>query len=311
MADCHALFTEFNDELNILPSKKSKMITSKNNLQDIIRDYFKENHPDYIPKFYIQGSYKTGTSIRNKEDHCDLDDGIYFTSNPDNVKGRTLQEWVLKAVDGVTDAIPVHKKKCIRVDYQAGYNIDLPVMVYDHETMEHPKLAVKDSDFKNDDPREFINYYRDNKTDQMTRLVKYLKSWCDNKRENMPSGLAMTVLALNHYLPNDRDDVALKFLLVEIESALNSFFKCVMPTTPGDDLFADYSETQRNNFLDNLRSFISDAKSAIEETNQLKASLLWKKHLGDRFPKGEDKDESYSHLNSLRSLAGNSKPYFK
>lgn len=310
MADCHKLFSEFNDELNILPSKRAKMITSKNNLRDTIRDDFKENHPDYVPKFFIQGSYKTGTSIRNKEDHCDLDDGIYFSSNPDNVTGRTLQEWVLKAVAGVTDATPVHKRKCIRVNYQAGYNIDLPVMVFDSEVMEHPQLAVKDSDFKEDDPKEFIGYYKDHKTDQMTRMVKYLKSWCDNMRESMPSGLAMTVLALNHYMTNDRDDVALKFLLVEIESALKAKFECMMPTTPGDDLFSDYSETKRDNFLNNLKDFISDAKSAINEPNQRKASLLWKKHLGNRFPEGEDKDDNQSNSDSLRSLAGNSRPYF-
>ena len=277
-------FLEFDSELNILPSKKGN---------------------------FIQGSYKTGTSIRNKEDHCDLDDGIYFSSNPDDVSGRTLREWVLKAVDGVTDATPVHKRKCIRVNYRAGYNIDLPVMVFDKEKTDHPQLAVKDSDFKEDDPKEFITYYKGRKTEQMSRMVKYLKSWCDHKRESMPSGLSMTVLALNHYLPNDRDDVALKFLLVEIESALNSKFECIMPTTPKDDLFADFSETKRDNFLNNLKDFIADAKAAIDEDNQLKASKLWKKHLGDRFPEGEDKNEGKSNSNSLRSAAGTSKPYYE
>lgn len=77
-----------------------------------------------------------------------------------------MQEWVLKAVDGVTDAAPIHKKKCIRVNYQAGYNIDLPVMVFYKE-----------------------------KT---------------------------------------------------------------------DDLFADFSETKRDNFLNNLKDFIADAKAAID-----------------------------------------------
>ena len=311
MADCHKLFLEFDSELNILPSKKSKMIASKNNLRDRIREDFKESHPGYSPQFFIQGSYKTGTSIRNKEDHCDLDDGIYFSSNPDDISGRTLQEWVLQAINGITDATPIHKRKCIRVNYQAGYNIDLPVMVFDKEKTEHPQLAVKDSDFKEDDPKEFITYYKDHKTDQMTRMVKYLKSWCDHKRESMPSGLSMTVLTLNHYLPNGRDDVALKFLLIEIESALKSEFKCIMPTAPGDDLFADFSDTKRENFLNNLKDFIADAKAAIDESNQLKASKLWKKHLGDRFPDGEDKEYNNSSSNSLRKAAGTSRPYFR
>ena len=189
MANCHELFSTFNDELKILSSKKDKMITSKDNLRKIIRDHFSNNHPNYTPTFYIQGSYKLGTSIRNKEDHCDLDDGVYFKSNPDNVTGTTLQNWVYDAVTGVTAATPTHKSKCIRVDYQAGYHIDLPVMVFDNSTDDHPMLAVKNEDFKTDDPKEFVDYYKKHKTDQMTRIVKYLKSWCDHKRESMPSGL--------------------------------------------------------------------------------------------------------------------------
>ena len=194
MANCHELFSTFNDELKILSSKKDKMITSKDNLRKVIRDHFSNNHPNYTPTFYIQGSYKLGTSIRNKEDHCDLDDGVYFKSNPDNVTGTTLQNWLYDAVAGVTAATPIHKSKCIRVDYQAGYHIDLPVMVFDNSTDDHPMLAVKNDDFKTDDPKEFVDYYNEHKTQQMTRLVKYLKSWCDHKRESMPSGLSMTVL---------------------------------------------------------------------------------------------------------------------
>ena len=88
MANCHNLFQEFNGELDILSSKKDKMMTSRENLRRKIKDYFKEEHPGYAPKFYIQGSYKLGTCIRTKDDHCDLDDGVYFKSNPDDVTGK-------------------------------------------------------------------------------------------------------------------------------------------------------------------------------------------------------------------------------
>lgn len=311
MSNCHDLFTKFNTELNVLQSKREKMVGSKDNLRKVIRKHFDENHADYHPRFFIQGSYKLGTSIRNKEDHCDLDDGVYFSGNPDEVTGTTLHNWVYDAVSGVTDATPIHKKKCIRVDYKAGYHIDLPVMVFDENSDEHPLLAVKDSDFKVDDPKEFVEYYKTNHTVQMTRMVKYLKSWCDHKRESMPSGLSMTVLVLNHHMSNDRDDIALKYLLIEMEKALKSEFKCIMPTTPNDDLFASFSDTKKQNFMDNLSAFIEDAKKAVDETNQKRASKLWKKHLGDRFPEGADKDDDNKNENSLRSIVGVSKPYYK
>ena len=145
----------------------------------------------------------------------------------------------------------------------------------------------------------------------MNRMVKYLKAWCDNRRESMPSGIAMTVLVLKHFNPNDRDDIALKFLLIEIEKDLKNDFECILPTTPGDNLFDGYSESRQKVFMDNLANFIADARSAINEKNQLEASKLWRKHLGDRFPLGNDEDESNNKLNSIASIVGTSKPYCK
>ena len=308
MANLNYIFRQFNDELSVTDSKKSKMINSREHLREKIRKSFEQNHKSYSPKFYIQGSYKLKTLIRTKDDTCDLDDGVYFSSNPDNVAGTTLQKWVKDAVEETTDATPTHKRKCIRVDYTAGYNIDLPVMVFDENTDNHPLLAVKNSDFQVDDPKEFVDYFKDNKTDQMVRIIKYLKAWCDHKRAEMPCGLVMTVLSLKYFQGNDRDDVALKYILIEIEKHLKKDFKCIMPTTPKDNLFADYSEEKKKNFMDNLSSFIEDAKKAIDEPNHQKASKLWRKHLGERFPLGEDKSDENSK--SLIKAIGASKPYY-
>ena len=181
-------------------------------------------------------------------------------------------------------------------------------MVFDENTDNHPLLAVKNSDFQVDDPKEFVDYFKDNKTDQMVRIIKYLKAWCDHKCAEMPCGLVMTVLSLRYFQENDRDDIALKYLLIEIEKHLKKDFKCIMPTTPKDNLFADYSEVKKKNFMDNLSSFIEDAKKAIEEPNHLKASKLWRKHLGERFPLGEDKSDENSK--SLIKAIGTSKPYY-
>lgn len=311
MANIDTLFRQFDNELNITKTKKDALMLSKDNLREEIRAHFLKNHPKYNPEFFIQGSYKLKTLIRTKDDTCDLDDGVYFKDNPDDVTSTTLQRWVKEAVDGITDATPEHKKKCIRVVFKAGYNIDLPVLVFDQESENHPNLAIKNVGFQLDDPKEFVLAFRQVKTDQMVRMVKYLKSWCDFKRQDMPSGLAMTVLTMKHFQPNDRDDVALKFLLIEIEKELKWSFRCVMPTTPKDDLFADYTDIKRNNFMNNLSKLIDDAKKAIDEKNKLKASKLWRNHLGDRFPEGADEDEESTSSARLISTIGASRPYFK
>jgi hypothetical protein len=313
MANCNNLFKEFNGEgfLKVPQTKIDKIDLSSEHVRKVITDYFAKHHPKYIPKFYRQGSIKMGTVIRTKDDTCDLDDGIYFKDNPDNVTCTTLQQWVKDAVDGITDSTPSHRKKCITIDFKAGYNIDYPVLIFDKNKQVHPNLAVKDSNFQLDDPKEFYEYFNKASSAQLIRIIRFLKAWCDFKRHKMPSGLAMTILALNCFQKNERDDIALKFTLIEIESSLKTHFHCKMPTTPKDDLFEDYFDTRKDNFMNNLSEFIKDAKKAIDdEINPFKASKLWKKHLGARFPEGEDKDETKVESNILASIIGNQKPYF-
>lgn len=289
MSNCSNLFHDFNNDLKITKSKNENLMKSKDNIRNKIRTYFRVNHPDYVPKFFIQGSRKIGTLIRTKDDTCDLDDGVYFEREI-GVTGTTLQNWIYEAVKDIASADVNHKAKCIRVNYAGDYHVDLPIYYFPDDT-DHPLLAVKNSDLEESDPREFIDWYNENKCDQLTRIVKYLKAWGDKVRNKMPSGLAFTVLATKNFVENDRDDISLYETLKAIRSDLIFSFKCVMPTTPYDDLFSDYDDTRKDNFFDRLDEFIEDARLAIyEEENQLKASKKWKKHLGDRFPEGLDEN---------------------
>lgn len=308
MANCNKLFKEFDIALNVRQTKKDKLKISKNDLRERIRKDFNKNHPDFKPTFYIQGSFKLGTTIRTKDDECDIDDGVYFLKKP-TVTGTTLQNWVKSAVTGATSEEPEHKEKCIRVYYKGDYHIDLPVY-YKEETDLHPKLAVKNKDWEESDPKEFIEWFKKVKTEQLVRVIKYLKAWCDTKRQKMPNGLTMTVWAEKYIkYSEDRDDIALKETLVEMEKKLKNKFSCVMPTTPNDDLVADYEQSRIDNFFNNLKNIIKDADRAINEKNQLSASKLWQKHLGQYFPDGEDedidfKDEALSKIANT-VLAGN------
>ncbi len=311
MANTHNLFQEFNSNLQINSSKRERLIKSRDNLRSKIRKFFTENHSKYHPKFFMQGSYKMGTMIRTKDDTCDIDDGVYFDSNPDEVNCTTLQTWIKNAVYGTTESIS-HRSKCITVDYKADYNIDLPVYLFKKDDI-HPYLAIKNGDWREDDPKEMVSAFNNEKDEkgQLIRIVRYLKAWSDFKGQKMPCGLAMTILAMNNIQTNDRDDIALKFTLIEIERTLKKEFKCLVPATPNDDLFDEYDNIRKNDFLSNLTDFISDAKNAVnDEKNKLKASNLWQKHLGYKyFPDGEDKDEEKVAARTIAPVVGTSKPY--
>lgn len=305
MANCNKLFLDYNENLNIKKTKRDKLKDSKEVLRTRIRKYFKDNHPEYKPEFYIQGSYKMGTTILTKDNECDLDDGVYFKREAD-VTATTLQKWVKNALDGATSTPVEHRSKCLRVIYKDDYHIDFPVYTFPEDD-NHPSLAVKNEGFEESDPKEVVDWYitEKSKSDQLNRVVKYMKGWGDHKRNKMPSGLAMTILAAENLKVDDRDDISLKETLIKIEEVLNLSFSCVVPATPGDDLFEEYNETRKNNFLTNLENFINDAKKAVDdEPNQLKASKLWRKHLGDNFPLGADEDTDAKEA-ALKAISAN------
>lgn len=311
MANCHDLFQTFHNEISIGSDKNKRIVNSKNGLRKRIRSWFKENHPDYVPKFYIQGSMKMKTSIRTKDDICDLDDGVYFFREPD-VTPTTLQGWVWDAVDGYTSTAPEHRKKCIRSIFEKDYEVDHPV--YYKVDGEEYRLAIKNTGWRYDDPKSMVDWFngKKDKEGSLVRLVKYQKAWCDNIRSYMPSGLAMTILtsnALGNITLNERDDISLRDVLSEMKKTLNNKFECIVPATPKDDLLASFDETRKNNFLRALSNFLDDADKALREDNQLKASSLWKNHLGDRLPDGEDKKEESGLKSSVAAGAFTSNPW--
>lgn len=317
MANLQHLFETFHTDIHITETRKNKLIKSKNALREKIIAHFKEHHKEYVPKFFIQGSYKMGAAIRTKDDTCDLDDGVYFLREPD-VSPTVLQSWVYHAVFGHTTN-QEHRKKCITVLYfengEEIYNIDLPVY-YKLENVA-PYLAIKNGGWFQSDPREVVDWYKKQrkKKAQVAKIVRYLKSWCDHVREKMPSGLAMMVLACNAIdnvsWHDDRDDVTLRNVLKEMRRVLKIKFECIVPAVPNDDLFADYEQSKKDNILKRLDNFITDADTALDEKNERKASLLWNKHLGLRFPEGVDRDQEPNASTSagIASIVKSNKPW--
>lgn len=311
MANCNDLFQDYHNEISIGAAKNTKMKGSKAGLRKRIKKWFSENHPNYTPQFYIQGSYKMKIAIRTAQDICDLDDGIYFFRQPD-VAATTLKEWVRQAVDGYTGTAPENRKKCVRSVFVNDYEIDHPVY-YKIDGQDY-RIAVKDKGWEDSDPKAVVDWFVSNKDNdgRLVRIVKDLKGWADNQDFKMPSGLALTILATNaknKITLSDRDDISIKDILKEIKKALAISFTCVVPATPYDDLFKDYDPTRKEKFLNALNEFIKDADEALKLANKKAASKLWRKHLGNRFPLGEDINENTSTNSALIAGAVTSKPW--
>lgn len=303
MANCHKLFIEFNNTIMLNDTKKEKLKKSRKLLRNDIKSYMKENKPDEImPKFSAQGSYMMHTIVNpiigeNGNGEYDLDDGIYFIGKESDKKNvATYHQWIYDAVKDRTKE-QIDKNTCVRVIYADGHHIDLPI--YFRADKNIPELAHKGDGWIKSDPKEFYEWFNKKAKDngQLRKIVRYFKAWCDKKNHDnssvkMPSGMIMTILATEEFSFNDRDDIAFRDTMQSIYDRLNSLFSCYRPTTPSDeDLLAGFSKTRKENFLNNLSSFLTSANQAIENPNQKNACLKWQKHFGDRFSCSNAKDE--------------------
>jgi len=319
MANTNKQFQEYNDELKIPKSKRAAMIVSRKDARKRIEKWFAENQSDYPVSFWIQGSHKNHLNIRTRDEDCDQDDGVYIDRDPeDSVTGTTLQKWIIKALTGSTSTTPAHKSRCVRNFYKPSglgpYHLDYPVY-YKTDDMDHPLLAVKDSELEESDPQEFTEWLDEQMEEhgsQLRRIIKYLKGWSNHISRNhkMLNGLTLTVLACEHFEEiEDRDDETLYYTLIGIYEGLDENWECIMPATPGDDLLDRYDGTFKTNFMNALANLINDAKKALDEESEYKATRYWKKHLGKRYPLAEQEVSAGSRA-ALGSLVGNNKPYF-
>lgn len=318
MADNHEQFIEFNKTIKLDSSKKNELRKNRDALRDKITKYFnKEKKNEKKPKYSAQGSFMMNTIVNPipKEETdddgntktlypYDLDDGVYFIDKEENRKSEsTYHNWIYNAVKDHTSKGAEKKNTCVRVLYADGHNIDLPIYFKveeedDEETV--PELAHKSKKYTPSDPREFYKWFNNQANDQLKRLVRYLKAWRDKQNNSystkMPSGLVLTILASNHYVENNRDDISFRDTLEAIQDELDDDYVCERPTTEkGEDLLQKYSETH---FKDRLSKLIDSANKAIDHSNPKEACKKWQKHLGDRFSCSNVEDTSKTKTES-------------
>ena len=285
MANAHNNFLKFEQNISLTPGKKKKLIASRQALQNRITEYFKAHEKFLVPKYYIQGSYKMGTMVIDKNGTYDVDLGVYFLEKP-KIEPQTLQNTVLQSVNGITQGGVEHREKCVRVIYKGDYDIDIPVY-YKTPNDKSPFLATKNG-WLASDPKELCDWFEKKKDNngQLIRLVKYFKAWAYQRSKKMPNGISFTVWVANNYKPNNRDDRAFFDTAKAIESTFGGGFVDTVvtnPATPQDNLLKlDFN--QRTNFKEAFRQMLKDTEHALQTNSNSKALNIWKQQFGEKFP---------------------------
>jgi hypothetical protein len=288
-SDCSDEFLSFNQRLNITYSKKKQLVTAHNVLKRKVKDHFTTKPGISIPSYFIQGSYKHGTIIRKQDDTCDIDVGVYFSKEP-VISPYAVHKNIVAAIGPHTNEEATIKNKCVRIYYSNQFHIDLPVYYVDGDKI---FIGTGNNGWKEDNPKVFNKWLKEkcDENPQKIRLIKYFKAWVDkvksDLKQTMPSGLALTIWISNHFVGDNRDDIAFLKTAITLRDYLKntpvSEWQCKMPVVPEDNIIEKLKVEQRENFLAALNSLIEASSKIVALNTKDECLLQWKSLFGKWF----------------------------
>ena len=292
MANLEKQFKNYLEKLRLSNTREDQLKRSRDSDRETIQDYFRDGLNIKKPTFHMQGSFEMKTIINPLNEEYDLDDGVYLQHLPEDFgdwpRPATVHGYIKNALANKTSEPPIDKDTCVRLVYKNDYHIDFPIYGIS-ENMQY--LAHKSEGWIESNPKELTKWTLENiqsRGEQLRRLVKYLKGWKDFKQNNvkLPSGMILTILIANHYQKNNTDQISFVETCDEVFNYLSNNFYLERPVSPHENLFENYTNSQRDNFLTQLKALIEDGNKAVNlsDSKSEEASKLWRKHLGDRFP---------------------------
>lgn len=304
MFDCSKDLRAYHDQEVTLPkSEQDAMRDRRNTNRTRLRNGLdKAGKPKPI-EFVKQGSYAMKTMCRDPDNDYDIDDGVYFKKT-DLVGDRGAELTSLQARWMVRDAIddgkfkraPEVRSNCVRVFYEKGYHVDLPVYrrvvaetMFGEEV--HYELAAS-SGWKRSDARDVSDWYEDQRAAsadgiQLRRINRELKKYARSRRSwrgSLLSGFGISVLTTEMFHANDREDRALYDTMVAIRDRLNRNLEVAHPVTPGDTITSGPDDAKARCFREKLTEAIDTLAPLFDaDCKREKALKCWDKVFATTF----------------------------
>lgn len=299
MKNCHDDILDFhNKRVNLGSKDRKEMRDRRNSNRDRLKKGLERDDEPSPSTLKSQGSYAMWTMVQYKNKDYDIDDGVYFEK--DKLKGpkggyRTpaaVKEMVRKAVhDDKFNDPPKVRTNCVRVQYNAGYHVDLPVYrVIDYgKSTESYELAS--SDWTESDPSSVTEWFnKENKSQspsldnggQLRRITRMLKTFArsrDSWKARIASGFIITKLVTERYSANDaREDKSLYDSMVSIRNRLNGSLEVRHPTICTEYLTKGPNDAKTRFLREKLTDAIDTLHVLFEtECTQVKARKAWDK----------------------------------
>ena len=261
----------------------------------------------------LQGSYAMGMgTLPVGKIEFDIDVGVRFGVRDTDYSATKVRKWIFDAVNGHTDSVE-EKGPCTRVGYSKGYHVDLVAYAHWSEKSgsEEYRLAHRSNGWRPANPPELLEFVEKarkpfagtedskTKTDQLRRIVRYLKRWYDvaisYESDAKPSGLAFVLLSIESVQPTrtwngqSDDRSALETLAI---AGANRVGRIVVfkPTPEYEDVFAKISDDDMRALKRQFSTLADILRQADAETDPVEACKMLQKVFGEDFPVPDPSD---------------------
>ena len=289
-----------NDKVTLPEKERSEMRDRRNSNRDRIKNGLKNNDKPSPLDFCSQGSYAMRTMTQHPEKDYDIDDGCYFKKedlkDEDGVEMTALEakQMVRDAVDnGSFKTSPEVCENCVRVYYDAGYHVDIPVyrqiIEKDIWGNEEVYYELASTDWTRSDARNVTAWFdNENQTQspdetngrQLRRNVRSIKKFAisrPNWKGKIGSGFLITKLVTEKYQSSlYREDESLYYTMKAIRDRLEYDLVVNHPVTPNCTITKGNNDPKAKFLKDKLSEAIDTLQVLFEsDCTAEKAAKAW------------------------------------
>lgn len=341
MFDCAKDVLAYHDDEVTLPQKQRNQMRDRRDAnRDRLAKGLKDAEKPAPNESKSQGSYAMKTMVQYPEQNYDIDDGAYFEKSK-LVGPRGAEMSALEARQMVRDALddgsfktpPKTHNNCVRVTYDAGYNVDIPVyrrVILSGEGTAYEKsiYELAGTEWKRSDARDVTDWFErendrrspdDTNGRQLRRVTREIKKYARSRSSwdgQILGGFGITALVVECFKANvDREDRALYDTMKAIRDRLDGSLSIAHPVTPNETITADPDDAKARVLREKLTDAIDWLQPLFETDCDRETALkCWDKVYSTTFfiDRLEKKDSSANEAASssvVRSvLAATARP---
>ena len=269
MHNCHNDLLKYHNHRVTLPQAEREEMQARRDTNRRRLEAGLEEAGEPSPKsFQSQGSYAHRTMVQHPDKDYDIDDGVYFDLA--DLKGprggdkpsHDAKEMVRVALhDERFKEPPEVRTNCVRIHYNEGYHMDVPVYreIVEKDWTGQPRVywEIAGADWRPSDPKGVTDWFqKENECQspdtengrQLRRMVRLIKAFARSRqswKDHIASGFMISVLVVERYRANEgREDRALYDTIAAIRDRLQLNLVVEHPVVEGEHLTKGFDDAR-------------------------------------------------------------------